>query len=604
MQSFKSYGSGLVLDSHGGRFLVCLSLTAVVLLVYSGVSDVPFQYDDFHSIVENPHIRSLSNVPAYFSHPEMFSEDPRSAMYRPLVLLSHAVDYQLHGQDGGGFHWTNLVLHAAATCLVALLALFVTHSNWGAVAAGIVFGLHPVNAEAVAYVSSRSESMCAVFFLIAFHAYLRTSVANSPRSLWMMISVAAYAAALLSKAVGITLPAALFLYELMRSVADLRTRISHLWRVQWPYWVVSLVYLLLVRQMLHQAVVDAPVRGMGTQLWTQIKALTYYLKLLMIPYPLSVEHQFDLSHAFTENAVIGGVLLLLSIGTLLWIGVVRTGDSSGVFWILWPFVTLLPTLIIPLNVLVNEHRLYLPSIALAMVAALLVARHSREHTLLVGSIVILLAVSFTLHDRVRVSIWQSSQTLWADAVKKGSGMPRPHIYLGDGLKKSGKYAEALQSYYTALQVNPSLISGLDRVVTYNNIGSTLLTMGRSQEAIQAYQTALRFDSTYVKAREALEGLLAFQPKLGEDAKSLHNQGLLALLNGQVDFAITCLQGALEVERTAETLMALGIAYEREGNVSGAVDAYREIATGFSGAIYAGTAARKADSLNALGNSND
>ncbi len=604
MQSFKSYGSGLVLDSHGRRFLVCLSLTAVVLLVYSGVSDVPFQYDDFHSIVENPHIRSMSNVPAYFSHPEMFSEDPRSAMYRPLVLLSYAVDYQLHEHDAGGFHWTNLVLHAAATCLVALLALSVTHSAGGAVAAGLVFGLHPVNAEVVAYVSSRSESMCAVFFLIAFHAYLRTSLATPRRALWTTISVAAYVAALLSKAVGITLPAALFLYELMRSGVDLRTRIRHLWRVQWPYWVVSLVYLVVVRQMLHQAVVDAPVRGMGTQLWTQIKALTYYLKLLVIPYPLSVEHQFDLGPGFTENAVIGGVLLLLSIGTLLWMRVVRTADRAGVFWMLWPFVTLLPTLIIPLNVLVNEHRLYLPSIALAMAASFSFARYSREHAGLAGLILILLAASFALLDAARVGVWQSSRTLWADAVRKGPGMPRPHIYLGDSLKESGRKSEALQSYYTALRVNPSVLSGLDRVVTYNNIGSTLLTMGRSQEAIQAYQTALRFDSTYVKAREALEGLRAFLPKNGKNATSLHKQGLLALWNGQVDFAIACLQGALEIERSAETLMALGIAYERDGNVSRAVDVYREIGAKFGDAIYAGTASRKADSLSALGNSND
>ena len=129
-------------------------------------------------------------------------------------------------------------------------------------------------------------------------------------------------------------------------------------------------------------------------------------------------------------------------------------------------------------------------------------------------------------------------------------------------------------------------------------------MGRSDEAIQAYQTALRFDSTYVKAREALQALLAFQPKRGEDATSLHKQGLLALWNGQLPFAIACLQGALEIERSAGTLMALGTAYERDGNIGAAINAYREIATSYRNAIYAPTASRKADSLSALGNTND
>lgn len=470
--------------------------------------------------------------------------------------------------------------------------------------AGIVFGLHPVNVEAVAYVSSRSESMCAVFFLTAIVAYLRTGVQTSRRALWVSVSMAAYAAALLSKAVGVTLPVALLLYELMRSGVDIGDRIRRLCRIQWPFWVITLLYFALVRQMLHHAVVESPVRGMETQLWTQIKGLTYYLKLLVIPYPLSVEHPFDLAHAFAENAVIGGALLLLSIGILLWVFVARAPDRSVFVWTIWPFVTLLPTLIVPLNVLVNEHRLYLPSITLAMISAFLVARYWREHSILVGSIGILLGVSYALHDSARVGVWKSSETLWADAVRKGAGMPRPHIYLGDGLKKSGKHREALQSYYTALRVNPSLLSGLDRVVIYNNIGSTLLTMGRSQEAIQAYQAALRLDSTYVKAREALEGLRAFQLKEGEEAKSLQKRGLLALWNGQVDFAIACLQGALEIQRSAETLMALATAYERDGDTLAAIEAYREIVEGFPDADNAGTASRKADSLSAMGGNSD
>jgi tetratricopeptide (TPR) repeat protein len=581
-----------------------LVLGIMLVAVYSGVLSVPFQYDDFHSIVDNPHIRSLSNVPAFFSNPEMFSEDPRSAMYRPLVLLSYAVDYQLYEYDAGGFHWTNLILHTAATCLVALLALSITRNPGGAVTAGIVFGLHPVNTEAVAYVSSRSESMCAVFFLLAFYAYLRTRVGCSRRLLWMSISVTAYVAALLSKAVGITLPVVLLLYEMMHSLEVVRPRILHLCRTHWPYWLASVLYIVFVGQMVHQAVVESPVRGMGTQLWTQIKALTYYLKLLVIPYPLSVEHQFDLAHGFTEHAVIWGFCLLLSIAILFWFLVVRAVDRSTIFWLTWPFVALLPTLVIPLNVLVNEHRLYLPSIALAMVAAVLVARYWNQHTVFIGTIVAILVALFAMYDTARVSVWQSSDTLWTDAVGKGPGMPRPYIYRGDSLKESGKREEALQSYYAALRVNPSVLSGLDRVVTYNNIGSTLLTMGRSEEAIQAYQSALRFDSTYVKAREALQGLLAFKPKRGEDATSLHKQGLLALWNGQVPFAIACLQGALEIERSAGTLMALGTAYERDGNIGAAINAYSEIATSYGDAIYAQTASHKADSLSAVVNTND
>ena len=584
---------------------LCLALGLIVIVVYSGVLSVPFQYDDLHSIVDNPHIRNTENIPAFFSQPEMFSADPRSRMYRPLVLLSYAVDYRLHQDDAGGFHWTNLFLHTASTCVVALLALSFTNSLRGAAVAGLVFGLHPANAEAVVYVSSRSESMCAVFVLIALLAYVRAQGSSSRPTRWMIASFAAYAAALLSKAVGITLPLALLLYEVIRCGDPLRECLRRLMRVQWPYWVVTLVYIVAVRQMLHQAVIEAPVRRMDVQAWTQIKALAYYLKLLVMPHPLSVEHQFNLGSASTQGAVVWALLFLVTALALVLGRAFSASERSWIFWVMWPLVTLLPTLVVPLNVLVNEHRLYLPSVAVAMGAAFLLTRWRQGNPgWSVSMAIMLIGGMFALYDGARVRVWQDSESLWSDAIAKGSRMPRPHIYLGDHLKESGRYVEALRSYETALNVNPAMLSGLDRVVAYNNMGATLLTMGRSEDAIEAYRTALRLDSTYVKAREALEGLLAFRQKGGGDATSLYKQGLQALWAGQIEFAIARLQAALEKQRSAATLMALGIAYERLGDTGAAIHAYRDLALSFSETVSAATAARKADSLGALEGDSD
>ena len=580
---------------------VWVALGVGVVATYWGAISLPFQYDDFHSIVENPHIRTWRNIPAYFSRPDMFSEDPRSAMYRPFVLASFAIDYQLHESDGGAYHWTNLLLHVVNTGLVAFLAYFLTRRLAGAGVAGVIFGLHPVNAETVLYVSSRSESMCALFFLIAFLAYLQAGSKPRWRPLWMTASLTAFAAALLSKAVGVTLPLVLALYELrISSRAGLTTScIRRLCRRQWPYWIIGLVYVSMTRQMLQEAVVGTPVRGMGIQLWTQTKALAYYLKLIVIPHPLTVEHQFNLGHGLTQGAAAWSALFLVSLGTVLVLAW-RSGRRSGPFWMMWSFVILLPTLVVPLNVLVNEHRLYLPSVALAAVAALFVAHSGAQRARVAVAFVLLSGAAFAGYDTARVHVWEDSERLWSDAVGKGPAMPRPYIYLGDRLHAAGSHDRALQSYRTALRVNPAMLSGLDRVVTYNNIGATLLTMGRSQEAIQAYQTALTLDSTYVKAREALEGLVAFQPK-AEDAVALRQQGLLALWKGQVELAIACLRGALQKQRSPETLMALGLAYERQRDAAAAIRTYRELAADFTATGYAAGAARRADSLSALAN---
>ena len=110
----ESAGTGLVLIRV---FLSCLLVLTIV--TYFSAIDGPFQYDDHHSIVDNPHIRSLQGAVSFLWSPQSFSEDPRSAMYRPLVLISYAVNYALHGYETSGYHLLNIrfICSIAASCI-------------------------------------------------------------------------------------------------------------------------------------------------------------------------------------------------------------------------------------------------------------------------------------------------------------------------------------------------------------------------------------------------------------------------------------------------------------------------------------------------------
>ena len=157
-------------DWRGPRATVLVFLAASGL--YLNTWGHGFHYDDFHSLVNNPHIRTLAEVPAFFRDPTLFSANPESAMYRPVLLVSYALNYAVGGCSRPGTTWPT-------PCSTGSTPAWSTACSWPwgrgglALPAAFIFGLSPVNSEAVNYVSSRSELLMASFFLLACLAHLR-----------------------------------------------------------------------------------------------------------------------------------------------------------------------------------------------------------------------------------------------------------------------------------------------------------------------------------------------------------------------------------------------------------------------------------------------
>ena len=153
------------------QWLDLVGLALVVCAVYGNSLSGSFHYDDFHSLVQNVHIRDLQRIPDFFLDPSLFSVDPDKAMYRPLLLVSFALNYALGGYEVVGYHLANILIHLA--CVLLLWSLAITHGRSAALCAGLVFALHPVATEPVNYISSRSESLAVALLLLAFACYTR-----------------------------------------------------------------------------------------------------------------------------------------------------------------------------------------------------------------------------------------------------------------------------------------------------------------------------------------------------------------------------------------------------------------------------------------------
>jgi tetratricopeptide (TPR) repeat protein len=576
--------------------LAFVIVAVAVALVYLNAIENPFHYDDFHSIVDNPHIKGLGNIARFFVDATLFSEDPRSSMYRPVLLTTYAVSQYLDpaiDPDPRVFRIINVVIHIAAVGIVIGLVSITCRHRWVGLGAGAIFAFHPVNSEVINYISSRSESLCALFFLASLTLYAIAMRAVRRQASLFSASVVAFAIALGAKSMAITLIPLLPLLEWSHiSATTSRKWASRILRRNWPFWIIGGGYLIVVRDQVETALVGAPVRGMGDQVFTQLKAAIYYLKLLAMPTALNVEHQF---WAETDGVSLASYAALVACASFAFASIrLFALPRIWSFWLAWPVFICSPFFVVPLHVLVNEHRLYLPAVAFgACISVLLVRFYSRNRRVaVVASGCLLIVYSLLVIDRNVV--WRDSASLWADSLQKSPFMPRPHIFVGDSHKEKGQHERALMEYRTAIEVNPPMLSNLDKVVIYNNMGATFLAMGHFGDAIEHYQKALDLDPTYEKAQLSLEGLLAVNADLRDArAEEHHEAGLKFLVLGEIPKAIASFKSALEIQSSPETWLSLGICYERLQKWEEAVGAYSALAVaGKNKRGYVETAAKK------------
>lgn len=512
-------------------------LPASILLLagmfYANSLDNGFHYDDSHSIVENYHIRSLAHIGDFFVDPTTFSREPAMAMYRPVVQTTYALNYALGKYRPLGYHLVNIALHGLAALLLYLVISALTGQRllgwWG----GAFFALHPVQSQAVNYISSRAEIMGAVGILAAFYLL----VVKKSHQNWALLI---FALALLAKSTALALLPLMLIYEWNQAPERRR------WRAHIPVWGLALGYLGLIKGngFLSRSM-GQEVRPYMEHLWTQIKALPYYFKLVCMPVGLSVEHGFKTSQGMDEAAVLSSLALVLSLIFLALSGLGR--DNWGSQALLWFGAALGLTFLVPLNVLVNEHRLYL-----ALGGGLLgilgyLGRHPRRSLGVLGGILMVLMGVLTWQ---RNALWQDDLTLWQDAVEKGPNMFRAQSNLGLAHYERGELESARLAFERALELNP-------------HYGKTWSNLGLVYEAQGAFAGA---EAAFARALELHPGL----------AGPHNNLGRLHFKAGNFSAAATSLERALELDPFyLAAKVNLGLLQQRSGRLDAALQTFRE-----------------------------
>ncbi len=527
--------------------------------VYLNSLNSPFHFDDYHSILKNPYIRNLSNIPKFLINPEMFSVDKTAKMYRPLLLITYALNYKIGGYNPLGYHIVNILLHTLNTLLIYFILLFLLSAYYTvpnsssqchceppkvakqsqnemplcltALLASLLFGVHTLNTQAVNYISSRSVILATLFYLLSFYLYIRSTfqfqISNLKFKIYFIVSLLSYALSLLSKEIAITLPLILLLYDYLFLTPSLTLPprgggvgggVSYRLKYYLPYWAITAGYLLIRKSLMGKATINLSVkaftegtpdtRGIYINLLTQAKANLFYIKSLFLPTGLSVEHYMEVAKGIGEASVLFSIFIILLL--IVFAIFLRKRYWGMSFGILWFFIATMPETIIPLNMIINEHRTYLPMVGFAIFCGFGLHRIKDGRGTLqrapttwpswvIVTVFLLLFLFFNALGTInRNEIWQDEYTLWKDAVEKYPGhLYRAHNMLGLVYSKQGLRTKALKEYETSIRIEPK------NSQAYYNIGRLYSESGILDKAIKEYKIAIELRPSFAEAHNNL-----------------------------------------------------------------------------------------------------
>jgi len=514
------------------KVLICIFLIVATFCVYSQVQDHEFiNFDDDKLITES------SLVQAGLTNENIIRVVTTTHVggWFPITSISYMLDYQLYGLNPTGFLLTNLFFHIANSLLLFLILFRMTGAIWQSAFVAVVFALHPLNVESVAWVAERKNVLSTFFLLLTIWAYIR--YAEKPTTKRYSLVFLLFAFGLMSKSMVVTLPFVLLLldywplerFKLGRREGEFKIaqkdryfngekNLSKLVLEKFPLLILSAlcsITTLIFFEKAGESVAQDPVSILAILTNAMISYFEYLWKMLW-PKGLAILYAHPGNTLAVWKGVLCGIALLVI--TTISIKLIRKAPYFVVGWF-WYLGTLIPVIgFIPLgNHLIADRYAYFPLIGIFVIIAwgvpeLLKEWHYRKNVLKASAgILILTLMPITW---IQVSHWKSSITVFKHAIKvtdkKYPNFAAVHNNLGAALRTEGKNSEAISHYKMAIKVKP------DYADAYNNLGAALFAKQKNEEAISHYKMAIKIKPDFADAYNNL-GVVLFHAEMTEEA---------------------------------------------------------------------------------------
>lgn len=578
------------------RTYLALVIAVAVLVLYLPALQNDFvNWDDQYYIFENPHIRSFD--PAFLKW-ALF--DFYASNWHPLTWMSHAIDYAFWGLNPMGHHLTSIILHTANTFLVVLLIIKIlevlkqsaakktrlleflserTMLITGGVT-GLLFGIHPVHVESVAWVSERKDLLCALFFIlsiITYTSYVKGLVDKAARhnstafflNRYYFIAVFFFILALLSKPMAVTLPVVLLIldwypFQRIHSVKTLQPVLAE----KIPFFAFTLVsaVLTVLAQKSGAALAAVETIPFSLRIFVAAKALLAYLWHMIWPLNLIPFYQHYRKGEFFEILEYIAPIVVVAGITAACVLIAKRRKMWATAWGYY-VVTLIPVLgIVQVgSQLMADRYTYLPSLGPFFLMGLFAAgisekKYTTEKQQMMGKILasaaaVVMLVSLSSLTLKQIAVWKDTISLWNRVIEKDPSTWSAYKERAEAYKRKGEFDKAIQDYSTTIALDPRDCDA------YYNRGLVHYKIGQPEKALEDYDAAISLNPRFLdaynnrgvvhtvagafdKAAEDFSRLISLSPNY---ADAYRNRGFAFFSMGQYKSAVEDFDMAIRLD---------------------------------------------------------
>lgn len=563
------------------KIFICLFLFISVIAVYWQVQNHKFilKFDDEQYVTMNVYVQkglNCENIRWAFTSTE-------AGFWHPLTWLSLMLDYQLYGLNAGGFHWTNLLLHIISTILLFLVLSRMTGSLWRSGFVAVLFALHPLHVESVAWIAERKDVLSGVFWMLTMYAYV--SYVDRPGAWRYLMILSAFILGLMAKPMLVTLPFVLLLLDywplnrfrlelknnetvIRRKIAFIpvgqRNTISLLILEKIPFIILTIIIsaITFFTENKHSAIASLKGLSIYARIDNALVSYVEYISKMILPVNLAVfyPHPMTLSYPMTLPLwQVGFCLLLLICISLINLYYIKKYPYLIVGW-LWYLGTLVPVIglvQVGLHAMADRYT-YVPLIGLFIIVAWGFAdlakrwQHGRS---LFSSAAALILICMIIVTWVQLRHWKNNLTLFNQAIEVTDDNYLAYNNLASIFIEKKDYRQAYQYASKAIQINPHL-PGIQL-----NMGIILARFGNTEKAIYHFQKALKLQPDFLDAMKRLGDVYmqqgSIEAAISQYSKVLnitpndpemHNSlGIALAIRGKPDAALIHFRRALDLK---------------------------------------------------------
>jgi len=468
-------------------------LAVVAALPYLNALTADFTFDDHLVIRRNPAVTTGVDLGRVFTTPLI-----KGDLYRPLTILSFALNEAASPGRPGPYHLVNVGLHVAVTILVFFVGRRLFDAEWIAATAAVLFAVHPIHTEAVTSLVGRSELFVALFGLLTLLASVRRDAAagTGTRAALLAASLTAFACALLSKESAVMLLVLLPLFRVAARGEPFRAGLwTELCSLEWVPYALCVGTYLLLRSCVLAAYTPYTITSLDNILrfvpWTErlpsaLAVLWDYFGLLNVPFVLAADYSYNqvpVTGWLSWRALAGTALLVTAAGI-----VIRNRRPAVSFAVLLPLVTVALTsnLFVLIGTVKAERHLYLPSVGWALLAAYALerARCVPRYRAVVPVALAVTVSAFAVRTWVRNWDWADDLALYRSMVRTAPESAKAHFNYGAMLQERAAQAAAAVQFRRALEIYPVAEAAV-------GMGIEAESRRATDEAVEWYGQALR-----------------------------------------------------------------------------------------------------------------